>query len=187
MLGRPLFLLPIHLVVLELVLHPIVSLVFQAEPASSDTMRRPPRPVGDALRLRALARPYAVGSALALVLIVVYLVALEAWPEDQARALAFAALLASQPILLLSMRSPDQPLWRTGQHWTATLSVVTATLAVITPAVVYVVPLAELLHLAPFPPVWWLAVMAVASVPAWFEPLKLRSRDTAVKGRNSTR
>ena len=82
-------------------------------------MRRPPRPVGDALRLRALARPYAVGIVLAVVLLAVYLVALAAWPEDQARAFAFASLLASQPVLLLSMRSPDRPLWASGRPWTA--------------------------------------------------------------------
>ena len=44
LLGRPLLLLPIHLVVLELLLHPIVSLVFQADPPADDAMRRPPRP-----------------------------------------------------------------------------------------------------------------------------------------------
>src|SRR5690606_16200949 len=32
LLGEPLLLLPVHLVMLELVLHPIVSLVFQADP-----------------------------------------------------------------------------------------------------------------------------------------------------------
>ncbi|MEX0847434.1 MAG: cation-translocating P-type ATPase [Ilumatobacteraceae bacterium] len=174
-LGKPLLLLPIHLVVLELLLHPIVSLVFQAEPADPDAMRRPPRPVGDALRLRSLALPYAVGTVLALVLIGVYLGALGAWPQDQARALAFAALLASQPVLLLSMRSPERPLWRGGHPWTPTLTVVVGVLVVTTPALVYVPQLADLLHLAPFPPLWWLAVVAVASVPAWFEPLKRSS------------
>ena len=39
----------------------------------------------------------------AVVLLVVYLAALEAWPVGQARALVFTALLASQPALLLSM------------------------------------------------------------------------------------
>ncbi|MEY4231553.1 MAG: hypothetical protein RLZZ362_2402, partial [Actinomycetota bacterium] len=172
MLGKPLLLLPIHLVVLELLLHPIVSLVFQAEPAEPDTMRRPPRPVGDALRLRALALPYAVGAALAAALVIAYVIALGAWPEDQSRAFAFAALLASQPVLLLGMRSPERPLWRSSRPWTATLTVVAVVLVVATPAVVYLPPLADLLHLAPFPAAWWSGVLAVASVPAWFEPLK---------------
>jgi Ca2+-transporting ATPase len=178
LLGRPLLLLPIHLVALELLLHPVVSLVFQADPPDPETMRRPPRPVADALRLRALARPYAVGVVLALVLLAVYLVALGVWPEDQARALAFASLLASQPVLLLSMRSPDRPLWASHRPWTTTLTVVVVVVAVATLAVVYVPPLAALLHLEPFPAGWWALAAAVAASTAWSEPLKRpRGRD----------
>ena len=178
LLGKPLLLLPIHLVALELLLHPIVSLVFQADPPDPDAMRRPPRPVGDALRLRALARPYAVGAVLAILVLAVYLVALGAWPDDQARALAFASLLASQPVLLLSMRSPDQPLWASGRPLTRTVSTVTGVLVATTLAVVYVPPLAGLLHLAPFPAGWWAAVLAVAASTAWSEPLKRRAPET---------
>lgn len=179
LLGQPLWLLPIHLVVLELLLHPIVSLVFQADPASPDTMSRPPRPVGEALRLRALAWPYAVGTVLALVLIAIYLLALRTWPEDQARALAFASLLASQPVLLLSMRSPERPLWRSGRGWTTTLTIVIGVLIASAPAVVYVPPLAGLLHLAPFAAPCWLVVVAAAVSTAWSEPLKGRTAATA--------
>jgi Ca2+-transporting ATPase len=174
LLGKPLLLLPVHLVVLELLLHPVVSLVFQADPADVDAMRRPPRPVGDALRLRALARPYAVGIVLAAVLVVTYLIALASWPAEQARALAFATLLASQPVLLLSMRSPRRPLWDSGRPWTRTLRVVTAVIAAVTVAVVYVTPVADLLHLDPFPAVWWVAVAGLAATTSWSEPLKRR-------------
>ncbi len=177
LLGKPLLLLPIHLVVLELLLHPIVSLVFQADPASPDAMQRPPRPVGDALRLRALARPYAVGSVLAGVVLTIYLTALSTWPEDQARAVAFTTLLASQPLLLLSMRTPERPFWARGRPWTRTLTVVIVTLVASTIAVVYVPALAELLHLAPFPAHWWSLVIAAAATTAWSEPLK-RSQST---------
>jgi phosphoserine phosphatase len=174
LIGKPLLFLPVHLVVLELLLHPVVSLVFQADPADADAMRRPPRPVADALRIRAWARPYAVGSVLALVLVGVYLAALSAWPEEQARALAFASLLASQPVLLLSMRSPHHPLWTRGSPWTRTLTVVVAIIAAATFSVVYLPPLADLLHLEPFPPAWWAAVFAVAASTAWSDPFKGR-------------
>jgi Ca2+-transporting ATPase len=174
LLGRPLLLLPVHLVLLELLLHPVVSLVFQADPADRDVMRRPPRPVGEALRLGALARPYAVGSVLAAVIIAEYLVAQSAWPTGEARALAFSTLLASQVVLLLSMRSPDRPLWASGRPWTRTLVVVVVVITVVAPAVVYVGPLAELLHLTPFPPAAWLLVAALAATTAWSEPFKGR-------------
>ena len=38
-IGEPLLLLPVHLVLLEILLHPVVSLVFQADPADADVMR----------------------------------------------------------------------------------------------------------------------------------------------------
>jgi Ca2+-transporting ATPase len=174
LLGRPLLLLPIHLVVLELLLHPVVSLVFQADPAGDDAMRRPPRPVDDALRLRTLAPAYAVGLLLAGVLIALYLVALGSWPENQARALAFCSLLASQPLLVLSMRSPERPWWSRGERWTRTLIVVVAVLLIVTVACVYIGPLAGLLHLEPFPAPWWLAVAFAASAATWLEPIKVR-------------
>jgi Ca2+-transporting ATPase len=174
LLGRPLLLLPIHLVVLELLLHPIVSLVFQADPADRDVMERPPRPVGDALRLRRMWRPYLVGGTLATGVLACYLAADHAgWRPEEARAFAFAVLLASQPFLLLGMRSPDRPWWSSGRPWTRTLTVVIAFLAVITVATVEVQPLAELLQQAAFPRVWWLVVVAVAVLTtSWSEPLK---------------
>jgi Ca2+-transporting ATPase len=173
LLDRPLLLLPVHLVVLELLLHPVVSLVFQADPADDDAMRRPPRPVADALRLRALWRPYAVGLVLALVVVGEYLLALHAhWPADDARALAFASLLASQVVLLLSMRSPSRPFWAPGRPWSRTLTIVVAVIVVVTVASVYVAPLAELLHLHPFPTAGWLVVLGAAASTAWSEPLK---------------
>ena len=37
-LGVPLLLMPMHLVWLELIVHPVSAIVFQAEPASADIM-----------------------------------------------------------------------------------------------------------------------------------------------------
>ena len=174
LLGKPLWLLPVHLVVLELLLHPVVSLVFQADPADDDVMRRPPRPVGDALRMRALWRPYAVGGVLAAMLIGEYLLALAAdWPVEQARALTFATLLASQIFLLLGMRSPERPVWRPGRPFTRTLWWVLGLIVVVTVGVVEVGPVARLLSFAPFPRWAWPVLVAVAAVGTlWAEPLK---------------
>jgi len=176
LLGRPLLLLPVHLVLLELLLHPVVSLVFQADPADPDVIRRPPRAVAEALRLRTLWRPYAVGGVLAAGIVTEYLLALRLdWPVEEARALGFVTLLASQPLLLLSMRSPDRPLWDSGRPWTRTITWVIAAIAATTVATVHLGPLAELLQLAPFPPPAWAAVAGVAAAATmWSEPLKRR-------------
>jgi len=175
LLDRPLLLLPVHLVLLEILLHPVVSLVFQADPADADVMHRPPRAVDTALRLRSMWRPYAVGSVLAVGIIAEYLVALHrGWPVGEARALGFATLLAAQPFLLLAMRSPHRPAWR-GIVMTRTLAWVLVMLVVTTVAVVEVGPLARMLQLQAFPFVDWLVVVSVAMVGAWWsEPAKRR-------------
>jgi Ca2+-transporting ATPase len=173
LLGRDLLLLPVHLVLLEILLHPVVSLVFQADPADADVMHRPPRAVDSALRLRSMWRPYAVGGVLAVGIIGEYLVALHrGWPVGEARALGFATLLAAQPFLLLAMRSPNRAVWR-GVVMTRTLAWVLAMLAVTTVAVVEVGPLARLLELQAFPLGVWLVVVGVAMTGAWCsEPFK---------------
>ncbi len=47
-------LLPVHIVLLELLIDPACSIVFEAEPAAEDIMRRPPRPL--------TASPFAAGN-----------------------------------------------------------------------------------------------------------------------------
>lgn len=44
LLGGPVLLLPLHVVLLELIIDPACSLVFEAEPEPDDCMRVPPRP-----------------------------------------------------------------------------------------------------------------------------------------------
>ena len=39
----PLILMPVHIAVLEMIIDPACSIVFEAEPADADLMRRPPR------------------------------------------------------------------------------------------------------------------------------------------------
>ncbi len=178
LLGKPLLLLPVHLILLELLLHPVVSLVFQADPADPDVMARPPRSASSGLGVKALWRPYAVGATLAVGIVTVYLVVLaRGWPIEEARALGFATLLAAQPLLLVVERSPHAPLWKTGvactREFVAAVTVITAT----TLAAVYVAPFADLLQLSPFPPAAWLAVIATVIVSTlWSEPFKRAPR-----------
>lgn len=174
LLGRPLLLLPIHLVTLELLLHPVVSLVFQADPPGDDVMTRAPLPAGAALTFRALWRPYAIGCTLAVAVIGAYLLALHAgWPTDEARAVGFALLLASQPFLILVARSPGSPVWRSRLPVTRTLVGAVFAIVVVTIAAVYLHPLAALLQLAPFSlGIWFAVVAAAAAATLWSEPLK---------------
>ena len=56
----PLLLLPVHIVFLELIIDPSCSLIFEAEEAEADVMRRPPRNPAErlfSLRTIGAARP----------------------------------------------------------------------------------------------------------------------------------
>ncbi len=63
-LGGPVLLLPLHVVLLELIIDPACSLVFEAEPAPHDSMRVPPRSAQSRLfSPRAALQALAVGGA----------------------------------------------------------------------------------------------------------------------------
>ena len=66
-LGGPVLLLPIHVVLLELIIDPACSLVFEAEDLDEDAMRRPPRRADAPLfSVAAVLRALAVGGVAAL-------------------------------------------------------------------------------------------------------------------------
>ncbi len=53
-IGLPLLLLPAYIVLLELLIDPTCSIVFEGQPAEPDIMQRPPRPPGEPLVDRSL-------------------------------------------------------------------------------------------------------------------------------------
>jgi Ca2+-transporting ATPase len=103
--GVPLLLLPIHLVWLELIVHPVSALVFQAEPPTTSVMTRPPRdPAAPLLPRPAIMRSAASGVVLALVSFAMYWWQWDAVGEAQARALALVVLLAGYQTLVFAER-----------------------------------------------------------------------------------
>src|SRR6185312_13531060 len=72
--GWPLLLLPVHIVFLELIIDPSCSLVFEAEPAETNVMRRPPRSaIGRLFSRRAVTIALLQGLSLLLVALAVVL------------------------------------------------------------------------------------------------------------------
>ena len=171
--GRPLMLLPVHLVLLELIVHPMVSLVFENDPAPDDVMRRPPLRRDSGLVGRHLLRPLLLGVTLAAAVIIVYLVQVaRGAPVDLARSWAFTTMLVGQGCLVLVARSPDRPAWRSAVRTNKTLLPALVALAMITVAVVYVPQFAHLLKLAPLPLSAWPLILAIAvASTSWTEPL----------------
>jgi Ca2+-transporting ATPase len=95
LVGLPLLLLPIHLVWIELIIHPTASLVFLSDPADPGTMHRPPRdPKKPFLTLRQINNTIIAGSGLLLVIIAIYAFNLiQGQTVEVARSLALGAFI----------------------------------------------------------------------------------------------
>ncbi|MCG6207595.1 cation-translocating P-type ATPase [Rhodopseudomonas sp. HC1] len=105
--GLPILLGPIHIAFLEMIIDPVCSIVFEAETAEDDVMRRPPREPDRPLFSGAL-----IGWGLVQGLLVFALVAgvfvigqFRAMPETELRALTFFALVLSFVCLIFVNRS----------------------------------------------------------------------------------
>ncbi len=139
--GYPLLYLPIHVVWLELIIHPTALLVFQSE--SPDTSLKP---VGQRERAGRFFRVWqwivvgAVGTAVTLVVLYVYERALGVGPDaEHARAMALVTLVMASATLTAAL----------SQLRTATARTIVAVSVASAVTLVQVPLLAELLHLKP--------------------------------------
>jgi P-type Ca2+ transporter type 2C len=172
--GLPLLLAPIHFVWLELIVHPVSSLVFESDRAQPETMRRPPRPRSEGLlRRRDWIRAGALGLTLAVVVALVYVYGLShGIGENAARAAALIAMFCGQTALVFVERSPDRPVWRAVAPTRTAVVLGAFSLASLACAIA-VPPFALLLHLAA-PPLG-LALAATGTgfaATLWWEPFK---------------
>lgn len=121
--GWPALLYPMHIALLELIIDPACSIAFENEPAERDVMQRPPRnPEAPLFTGAALGLALLQGLGVLAAVLLVYAGADAGMPEGQARALAFATLVAGNLALILSnraasgapwaaLRTPNRALW----------------------------------------------------------------------------
>ncbi|MDP3802317.1 cation-translocating P-type ATPase [Brevundimonas sp.] len=104
LLGAPPLLFPVHIVLLELVIDPVCSLVFEAEPSEPDAMRRPPRSRRAGLfGVREILTGLAQGAVILAAVLVLYLGLLPAAGEPVARAAAYVALAVGNLALAMAI------------------------------------------------------------------------------------
>jgi Ca2+-transporting ATPase len=104
--GWPLLLLPVHIVFLELIIDPSCSLIFEAEAAEADVMRRPPRPAAARLFSRAtVTLALAQGLSVLLVCLGIVFLVRPVHGADAARTAAFTTLVMSFLTIILINRS----------------------------------------------------------------------------------
>jgi len=180
LMGAPLLLMPIHLIWLELIVHPTSALVFENDPPHADIMARGPRDPSRALLDRSdWVRALLLGGSLAATVIAIYVTLLhQGMPENGARVAAMIAMLCGQITLVFVERAAERPIWRVSvRHNAAILPIVAGTIGTIALAILWA-PLASALHLAPIAlSLALLAALGGCASVLWTQPfIALRGR-----------
>ncbi|WP_342617072.1 cation-translocating P-type ATPase [Rhodoferax sp. GW822-FHT02A01] len=178
LLNWPILLLPVHIVLLELLIDPACSIVFEAEPESEDVMTRPPRAVGDSpFAATYLLHATMQGTGLAAVLLLG-----QAWltatlsSSDQARTLVFCALLVGVLLLIAANRNQTLPVWknfRGGNPWLSRMGAAVGAMLTLVLAVPW---LRNLMGLS-MPPwqSWWMLLPMLLACVVWLEAMCRRT------------
>ena len=150
LLGWPIVFFPVHVVFLELIIDPACSIAFEAEPEEPDTMRRGPRPSSASLfDRRDVIVGVAQGAIGLLGVLAVYATAIDRVAEEQARAMAFAGVVAVNIGLILANRSRWESLRGSlARHNPFLWWIVSAAMGVLLLAI-YVAPVSQLFRFAP--------------------------------------
>jgi len=112
LLHWPVLLLPVHIVLLELLIDPACSIVFEAEPEASDIMTRPPRKLTDSpFAFSTLLYPLLQGIGMAEVLLLGYwLMDGQGFQADEIRGAMFMGLVLGLCLLILANRNAARSL-----------------------------------------------------------------------------
>ena len=177
----PLLLLPVHIVFLELIIDPSCSLIFEAEEAEADVMKRPPRRPNERLfSLRTIGFSVMQGLSILVVCLGVFLVARAGHTDEAARALTFATLVVAFLVVILVNRSWTRSAFAMLRVPNAALRWVVLGTCVFL-AVVLLIPVAQrLFHFAPLhAPDLILSLGAGLVCVLWFELVKLAKKARA--------
>jgi P-type Ca2+ transporter type 2C len=183
----PLLLFPVHIAFLELIIDPSCTLIFEAEEADPDIMRRPPRSRDERLfAWSTLGVALAQGASVLAACLIVFLLGSHAHSPDAARGLAFATLVVAFLAVILVNRSWTRSAFSMVRARNVALRwVVFGTISLL--GVVLFVPRAQaLLHFAPLHRAdLALALAAGVMCVAWFELLKFARRVRRTAGERS--
>ncbi len=107
----PILLLPVHIVVLQLIIDPACSIVFEAEPPAADCMTRPPRSRSESpFSLHNLGPSLVQGFGIAAMLLASHaLLQNWGWNESDIRSSIFAAIIGGVLLLILANRATHTP------------------------------------------------------------------------------
>ncbi len=152
--GGPLIFWPLHLAFLQLIIDPVCSIVFEAEPAEPSIMKRAPKAITERLFSRKIvtAGVWQGVCALLATLIVYYAIGNMGEEPNHARGVAFFTLLVANFGLILGLRSRTEPAWNFSIEFlkaNPTIVYISLFIASMSGLVLYVPAVAEIFHFAP--------------------------------------
>jgi P-type Ca2+ transporter type 2C len=186
LLHWPILLMPVHIVLLELLIDPACSIVFEAEPEAPDTMTRPPRMIDDSpFAIRHLGPAIGQGLGFALLMLAGFgsmlMVGLD---PNQARSGVFIALVLGLFLLILENRAPTDSLFmhqRPGNPWLARMFIGISGVLVLAIGLPF---LSKIMQLGiPTPTALSFALAILVLTVAWLEGLRWISRVVGQRSR----
>ncbi len=146
MMGWPIVLMPVHILFLELIINPVCSIVFEAEPEEAKVMKRPPRsPHARLFDREVLTSGFMQGSVLLVVVLAIFSFALNrGLGANEARALTFAALVLTSIGLIFTNRCRSRSAFSTLQSPNAALWWITAGAIIGLSLILFIPALSEL-------------------------------------------
>jgi P-type Ca2+ transporter type 2C len=180
LLGWPLMLMPIHVMFLQLIIDPVCSVVFEAEPEGDQAMRRPPRSANASIfgrRLVAVGLLQGFGLLIA-VLAVDFVGGAKGLGPDSTRALAFVTLAVGGVGLVFANRSLGYDLRRLLFAKNAALWPIAVATVVILGVILAFEPLRNMFHFGAVPAnalALPLAAVAAATAGFWLVKRIVRS------------
>jgi Ca2+-transporting ATPase len=165
-LGMPLLLLPIDLVWLELIVHPVSALAFEGEEPVEDVMREKPRPPAAPIVERSSAlRSVLSGLLLTAGAVALYAARLEQG-QDYARGAAMAVAIMGSLLMVWAEFAGTRRWWRLAAMPSRRFWIVCAAVAASLAIFMEAAPLARLVMVREIAPRDWIAaaLLAVAAV-----------------------
>jgi Ca2+-transporting ATPase len=171
----PLLLLPVHIVFLELVIDPSCTLIFEAEEAEADLMRRPPRRTDERLfSMQTIGLALMQGLSVLAVCLGVFLLARGDHSPEAARALTFSTLVVAFVVIILVNRSWTRSALSMLRVPNVALRWVVVGTALLLATVLFIPFGRRLFHFAPLHPTDFAMSLGAGVVCVlWFEILKL--------------
>lgn len=173
---------PVHIILLELIMGPTCSVIYENEPMEKNTMLQKPRPFSSTFFSgRELLTSLIQGLAIAAAALFIYRYGVDQeWAEGQVRAMVFTVLISANIFLTLVNRSFYYSVLTTLRYKNRLLPMMIGITVVLTASLIYIPPLARFFQFeTPDLKQLGLSILAGFAGVIWFEGVKGWKRRSA--------